>query len=68
MGKGTSEARCSVIGCSGVAIRSVASEKALSSGLKLSEGRRAYVCKSHYKEIKKKLKKEKTIEKWRYTS
>ena len=68
MGKGTSEARCSVIGCSGVAVRSVAAEKARSAGLRLSEGKRAYICKTHYKEIKKKLKKEKMIEKWRYTS
>ncbi len=66
MGKKTSEAKCSVTGCSENAVRSVATEKARSAGLKLPEGRRAYLCKAHYKEIKKKLKKEKMIEKWRY--
>ncbi len=42
-------------------------EKAKSAGLNVSSGeKRAYLCKEHYKEFKKKTKKDKTVEKWRY--
>jgi hypothetical protein len=68
MGKGTSESKCSVEGCNEQAVRSIAFDKAKVAGLKLSEGRRAYVCKTHYKEIKRKMKKDKMVEKWRYSS
>ncbi|NIQ05452.1 MAG: hypothetical protein GWO20_06910 [Candidatus Korarchaeota archaeon] len=38
-----------------------------SAGLKIdSNGRRAYLCKKHYKEYKKKREREKKIEQWRY--
>ena len=67
MGRGTTESKCSVIGCNEQAVRSIAIEKVKSVGFKLSEGRRAYVCKAHYKEIKKKMKREKMVEKWRYS-
>jgi thymidine kinase len=59
--------KCSVSGCSREAIRSLSTEKVRSAGLNVgSSERRSYLCKEHYKEYKKKTKKEKMFEKWRY--
>jgi len=59
--------KCSVSGCSKEAIRSLSSEKVKSAGLNVGGGeRRAYLCKDHYKDYKKRTKKEKMLEKWRY--
>jgi hypothetical protein len=55
-----------VPGCSGDAVRSLSAEKVKTAGLKVSSERRAYLCKEHYKEYKKKTKKDKQLEKWRY--
>jgi len=55
-----------VIGCDKEAIRSISSEKVSSTGLNVSSSRRAYLCKDHYKEYKKRIKKDKMLEKWRY--
>jgi len=61
--------KCSVSGCSKEAARSLSVEKAKSSGLNLGNNeRRAYLCKEHYKEYKKKTKKNKLIDKWRYSA
>ncbi|MFQ5762929.1 MAG: hypothetical protein ACE5PO_07825 [Candidatus Bathyarchaeia archaeon] len=56
---------CSVEGCSDIAVRSISIEKAKSAGLQLSTAKRALLCQVHYKMLKKKLKKESMIEKWR---
>jgi len=54
-------------GCSKEAIRSLSSEKVKSAGLNVGGSeRRAYLCKEHYKDYKKRTKKEKMLEKWRY--
>jgi len=59
--------KCSVSGCGREAVRSLSAEKVRSAGLKVgSSERRAYLCKEHYKEFKKKTKKDKQLEKWRY--
>jgi len=64
IGKGE---KCSVSGCGQEAVRSLSAEKVRSAGFNVGSGeRRAYLCKNHYKEYKKKTKKEKTIEQWRY--
>jgi hypothetical protein len=58
--------KCSVSGCSRDAERSVSIDKAkLVLSINSSE-KRAYLCKEHYKEFKKKSKKDRTLEKWRY--
>lgn len=57
---------CSVVGCDNQAIRSLSTEKVSTAGLKVGERRRTYLCKAHYKEYKRKTKKEKMAEKWRY--
>jgi hypothetical protein len=60
--------RCSVSGCGKEAARSLSAAKVKSAGLNVSSNeRRAYLCKEHYKEFKKKTKKDKQIEKWRHS-
>ena len=67
MGRVSKGVKCSVSGCSREAVRSLSGEKVKSAGLNVSsDGRRAYLCKEHYKEYKRKTKKEKMVERWRY--
>ena len=59
--------KCSVSGCGKEAVRSLSTGKAKSAGLNVSSNeKRVYVCKEHYKEFKKKTKKDKVLDKWRY--
>ena len=67
MGKVSSGIKCSVVGCEENAIRAISAEKAQLGGLNIIGGKKAYLCKYHYKQFKKKLKKEKIIEKWRWS-
>jgi hypothetical protein len=60
--------KCSVSGCGREAVRSLSGEKVRTAGLKVGNEKRAYLCKEHYKEYKKKTKKDKQIEKWRYSA
>jgi hypothetical protein len=66
MGRIDKGVRCSIPGCSSTAIRSISATKVRSSGLTVSSERRAYLCKEHYKEYKKRTKKEKQLERMRY--
>jgi hypothetical protein len=67
MGRVAKGVKCGVSGCGGEAVRSLSAEKVRSAGLNVSsDERRAYLCKEHYKEYKKKTKKEKMVERWRY--
>ncbi|MCX8150110.1 MAG: hypothetical protein N3D85_01175 [Candidatus Bathyarchaeota archaeon] len=67
MGRIDKGEKCSVSGCNKEAERSVPTEKARGATLNVGGSeKRAYLCKEHYKEMKKKNKKEKTLEKWRY--
>jgi thymidine kinase len=57
--------KCSV--CGKEAARSLSADKVKASGFSVgSADKRAYLCKDHYKEYKKKTKKDKTLDKWRY--
>lgn len=68
MGRIEKGAKCSVSSCGKEAVRSLPIDKVKSTGLKVaSDEKRAYLCKEHYKEYKKKTKKDKQIEKWRYS-
>lgn len=64
MGRIDKGAKCSVCGME--AVRSISSDKVKAAGLKVGDDKRAYLCKEHYKEYKKKTKKDKTLDKWRY--
>ena len=65
MGKISKGIECSVDGCGAKAIRSMPFEKVKKIDLKINEGRRAYLCREHYREFKKKSKKDSVIDKWR---
>jgi hypothetical protein len=63
VGKGV---KCSVSGCGEDAVRSVPAEEAAHAGLKVTAiTGRCYLCKNHYKEMKKKTKKDRQVERWR---
>lgn len=69
MGRVDKGVKCSISNCGKEAVRSISAEKVKSAGLNVSSGeKRAYLCKEHYKEYKKKTKKEKMLEKWRYSA
>jgi len=66
LGRVAKGVKCSVTGCANDAVRSLPTDKVKSVGLKVSEARRAYICKEHYKAFKRKTKKERVLEKWRH--
>jgi hypothetical protein len=65
MGRIDKGEKCNVSGCSETAIRSVSNDRAAQAKLDTKGAHRAYLCKNHYKEFKKKLKKDDRLEKWR---
>ena len=60
--------KCSVSGCGGEPVRSLSADKVRNAGLKIGSEKRAYLCKEHYKEYKKRTKRDKQLEKWRYSA
>jgi len=67
LGRDAKGVKCSVSGCGKEAIRSLSAAKVKLADLNIdSSERRAYLCKEHYKEYKKRTKKEKKVEQWRY--
>jgi hypothetical protein len=67
MGRIEKGQKCTVTGCGKEAARSISADKVRTAGLSVGgKESRAYICKEHYKEFKKKTKKDKTLEKWRY--
>ena len=67
MGRIEKGEKCRVSGCSREAARSLSADKVKAAGLSVGNNdNRAYICKEHYKEYKKKTKKDKTLDKWRY--
>ncbi len=67
MGKISKGEKCSVQGCEKEAVRSLNADKVTAAGMKVQQKKRAYLCKDHYKEFKKATKKDKVVEKWRYS-
>jgi thymidine kinase len=59
-------AKCSVSGCGKEAVRSISADKVKPAELRVGNEKRAYLCREHYKEYKKKTKKDKQLERWRY--
>ena len=47
-------------------MRSISADKVKAAGLRVGSEKRAYLCREHYKEYKKKTKKDKQLERWRY--
>jgi len=56
--------KCSVEGCKADAERSISAKNVEKSGLSISleDQRSAHLCKEHYREFKKKTKKDRTLE------
>jgi hypothetical protein len=67
LGRVDKGAKCSVSGCGREAVRSLSAEKVKAAGLKVGSDKKAYLCKEHYKEYKKKTKKDRQLEKWRFS-
>ncbi len=65
MGKVGKGIKCSVVNCGKNAIKSVSPDDVSRAGLRVSTTGRGYLCKDHYKELKKKLRKDKQVERWR---
>ena len=67
MGKVNKGVGCDVVGCKNMAERSLSRAETGDSGLNIGgEGRRAYLCKEHYKAWKKATKKSRTLERSRW--
>lgn len=65
MGKVSKGVKCNVVGCTQSAVRSISPEAAAQAKIDIAGARRAYLCRTHYKEMKKKLRKDRQIERWR---
>ena len=67
MGRIEKGVKCCVSGCSREAARSISTDKVKAAGLSVSsQEKRVFICKEHYKEYKKKTKKDKTLDRWRW--
>jgi len=66
MGRIDKGEKCNVSGCGKEADRSISADKVRAAGMNIGSEKRAYLCKEHYKEYKKKSKKDKQIDKWRF--
>jgi hypothetical protein len=66
LGKVSKGEKCNVVGCAQVAVRSVSPDVAAQAKLDIGGARRAYLCRTHYRELKKRTKKDRQIEKWRF--
>ncbi|MFQ5838706.1 MAG: hypothetical protein ACE5HJ_07985 [Thermoplasmata archaeon] len=62
--RGEQQTGCSVVGCDREAVRSLSRRKVVAalSDIEVAEGRRAPLCKDHYKRFKKATKVERTID------
>ena len=67
MGRIEKGVKCTVSGCSREAVRSISADKVKAAGLSINtKENRAFICREHYKEYKKKSKKDKTLDQWRW--
>lgn len=66
LGKISKGTKCNVAGCAQTASRSVSPDAAAQAKMDIGGARRAYLCQVHYKEMKKRLKKDRQIERWRF--
>lgn len=57
---------CSINACEREAVRSLAADRVEQAGLKVEGEKRAYLCKQHYKEFKKRTKKDRKIERLKW--
>ena len=68
MGKIEKGVGCSVSGCTEKAIRSVSVARAERANLKVGDSRRVYLCEAHYREFKKRSRKDQRLERLRWSA
>jgi len=68
MGRVDKGVKCVILGCDIDAVRSISVNKVKVAGLKIEEGRRAYLCKNHYREFKRRNKNLRKVERWRWNT
>ncbi|MCJ7634259.1 hypothetical protein MUP77_17950 [Candidatus Bathyarchaeota archaeon] len=68
MGKIEKGVTCNVSGCTEKAVRSVSLARAERAKLKIEDSRHAYLCQNHYREFKKKNRKDQTLERMRWNA
>jgi len=66
LGKVSKGVKCNVVGCAQAAVRSVSPDSAAQANIDIAGARRAYLCRTHYREMKKRLRKDRQIERWRF--
>ena len=66
MGRIDKGVTCTVQGCTEKAVRSISAEDASQAKLNIGEVKRAYLCKKHYRELKKHLRQDRRLQKWRW--
>jgi|TARA_Y100000310_G_C20400045_1_gene676962 hypothetical protein len=66
LGKVSKGINCSAKGCSESAVKSLSKNKLVGSDIEIVGERRVYLCKNHYKELKKSSKKEDDVERIRW--
>jgi len=68
MGRVDKGVKCVIVGCKLDAVRSISVNKVKATRLEINEGRRAYLCKEHYREFKKRNKDFRKVERWRWNT
>ena len=65
MGRVDKGIKCNVSGCTETAIRSISAERVAEAKLDIRNADRGYLCRKHYKELKKRTKGSLRLERWR---
>ncbi|WP_455364259.1 hypothetical protein [[Eubacterium] cellulosolvens] len=68
MGKVEKGVKCIIKGCTEHAVRSISYEKVILAKMNTEPSRRGYLCERHYKDVKKRTKQDRKLEKWRFMS
>ena len=68
MGRIEKGVTCSVHGCGARAVRSVSAARAESASFEIGDSRRVYLCETHYKEFKKRSRKDQRLERLRWSA
>ncbi len=66
VGKVEKGVKCIIKGCNQQAVRSISYDKVVSAKMNAEPSRRGYLCATHYRDVKKRTKQDKKLEKWRF--
>jgi len=68
MGRIEKGVTCSVSGCKEKAVRSISAARAESAKLSVGDSRHVYLCETHYREFKKRSRKDQRLERMRWSA